>query len=540
MPQPSHSHGFETYSGRRFSAAPSKKLGLRLFPLLALAGLLTGCGSTRPSLGTAGQPPFNTANGEGNLVSQQLVTTYPTATSSTQAGLDTFYSQTICPSSLTSQNCALNQANLNTAQFGNFDVTADPIANNAAGVKLVDAVKLDYTAINVDQTPVKVSGGLAVPEIAPSAIKGVILYFHGTTVQRTNVPSNFTATTNADYTDGTLLAAVWASQGYVVVMPDYIGLGDDTTHVHPYVVYPQQNAQTGFAMLKAAESVLSSKYQISGNLPLYITGYSEGGAYALQAAHMMQNNPQYASVLNVTLKDDVPLSGFFDLSGTGVPYLFYNMDPSATSNPYYAYSPLTSIASKPYLSAYLTLSFANYANIPPTTILADSFYNYPCSGGSNCNTLDTTYFTGPLTNAYDTTVITLADAQAEEAGWGVFTNNSVKPLLTPAYAAALQNQDTTNPLYQQLVNADTYPFTPAFRVTLVSLSQDSVVTRVNSDVAYAYFTKQNAKGPYQEVLVPNGNFMISDGEYLPNAEVDHVTELPFMSILILNQFNQAK
>ena len=58
-------------------------------------------------------------------------------------------------------------------------------------------------------------------------------------------------------------------------------------------------------------------------------------------------------------------------------------------------------------------------------------------------------------------------------------------------------------------------------------------------MAYAYFTKQNAKGPYQEILVPNSDFMVSNGEYLPNTGVDHLTELPFMSILILNQFNQA-
>lgn len=520
------------------SPTPGQRLW---YPLscIVLAALLAGCGSSKPTLGAPGQPPFDSAGGEGTLVSEQPVITFSTGTTPTQTGLDTFYSQTICPSTLTAQNCAANQANLNTAEFGNFDLAANPIANNAAGVKLVDAIKVDYTAINVDQTPVKVSGGLAVPEIAPSAIKGIILYFHGTTVQRTNVPSNFTPTTSATYTDGTLLAAVWASQGYIVVMPDYIGLGDDTTHIHPYVVYPAQNAQTGFAMLKAVQTVLSSKYQITGNLPLYITGYSEGGAYALEAGHLMQTNPQYASTLNVTLKDVVPLSGFFDLSGTGVPYLFYNMDPSAPSNPYYAYSPLTSIASKPYLSAYLTLSFANYANIAPTTILSGSFYTFPCSNGSNCRTLDNLYFTDPQTSGYDTVVISIADTQAEIAGWGVFTNNSVAPLLTQSYSTALQNKDTTNPLYQQLVNADTYTFTPTFPVTLLSLQQDSVVTRVNSDVAYAYFTQQNAKGPYQELLVPNSDFMVSDGEYLPNAGVDHLTEVPFMSILILNQFNQA-
>lgn len=508
-----------------------------IFPLtLLLASVfLGGCGS-----GSSGQPPLNTANGEGNLVSQQLVTTYPTATGSTP-GLDTFYYQTICPSSLTQQNCAINEASLDTAEFGNFDVTADPIANNSAGVKLVDAVKIDYTAINVGGSPVTVSGGIAIPKIASGAIKGMILYFHGTTTQRTNVPSNFTATTDSTYTDGILLAAVWASQGYIVVMPDYIGLGDDTTHVHPYVVYPTQNAQTGFAMIQAARTVLAKNYQITGSLPLYITGYSEGGAYALQAAHLMQDNPNYASTLNVQLKAAVPLSGFFDLSGTGLSYLFYNMNPSDNSNPWFAYSPLTSIASKPYLSAYLTLSFANYSNIAPTDILASSFYNYPCSNTPpDCGNLDGLYFTNPQYSGYDTTAITLADSQAENTGWGVFTNNAITPLLTQTYANALMQKDTTNPLYQQVVSSDTYRFIPKFPVTLVSLQQDSVVTRVNSDVAYAYFTKQNPKGTYQEQLVPNSDFTVSNGNYLPNGNVDHITEMPFLSLLILNQINSTK
>lgn len=510
---------------------------LSLLVLLMFAG---GCGSNGPSLDSAGQPPFSTAQGEGNLISEQLVTTYPTATSPTQTGLDTFYTQTICPGTLTTENCALNEASLNTAEFGNFNVVADPISNNPLGVKLVDAVKIDYTAINVDQSPVKVSGGIAIPKIAPSSIKGMILYFHGTTTQRTNVPSNFTTTTNSAYTDGVLLAAVWASQGYVVVMPDYIGLGDDTTHIHPYVVYPTENAQSGFAMVQAARTFLTSSYKLTGTLPLYITGYSEGGAYALQAAHMMQSNPNYASQLKVQLKAAVPLSGFFDLSGTGLSYLFYNMNPSQTPNEWYSLEPTIAIASKPFLSAYLTLSFANYSKIAPTAILSNSFYSYPCSNNpTNCN-LDDLYFTNPQFSGYDTAVLAIADSQAEIAGWGVFTNNSIAQLMTQSYATALMNKDTSNPLYQQVVKADTYGFVPNFPVTLVSLQQDSVVTRVNSDVAYAYFMQKNPHGSYQEDLVPNTDFMVSNGEYLPASEVDHTSELPFLSVLMLNQFNTTK
>jgi hypothetical protein len=69
----------------------------------------------------------------------------------------------------------------------------------------------------------------------------------------------------------------------------------------------------------------------------------------------------------------------------------------------------------------------------------------------------------------------------------------------------------------------------------VSLEQDSVVTRVNSDVAYTYFEQKNSKGSYQEDLVPNTNFFIPG--YFADGNIDHLSELPFLGVLILNQFN---
>ena len=375
------------------------------------------------------------------------------------------------------------------------------------------------------------------PKVAASALKGIVLYYHGTTVERAHVPSAFTTTTDvANYKDGILLAALWASQGYIVVMPDYIGLGDDTTDPHPYVEYPAQNAQSGLAMMLATQTLLKQNYQIATTLPLYITGYSEGGAYSLEAAHLMQNNSAYASQMNVQLKKAVPLSGFFDLSGTGINYLFDNISPTG-SDQWFSYSPITSILSKPYLSAYLTLSFANYSGIGATDILAPDFYNDSCSAGtSTCGNLYVTYFTTTQYPGYDQIALAAADYHANSVGYSL-DSNAVTPLLTSGYAAALQNRDTGNPLYQQILQADTYTFVPNFPVTLVSLEQDSVVTRVNSDVAYAYFEQKNSKGAYQEDLIPNANFFIPG--LLADGNIDHLSELPFAGVLILSQFNQA-
>jgi hypothetical protein len=472
---------------------------------------------------------------------EHLVTIYPTGTTQSQTGLDTFYKNVICPSGLSAQGCATNQSNLDTPEFGNFDLASKPIANNPLGIKLVDAIKIDYTAVNVNGTPVTVSGGLAVPEIPPGSIKGLVLYFHGTTVQRNNVPSAFTSTTSSYYTNGILLAALWASQGYIVVMPDYIGLGDDTTNAHPYVAYPRVNAQSGLAMVLAVREILSQVYGISGTLPMFVTGYSEGGAYSLEAAHLMQDNSGYAKQLNVQFKEAVPLSGFFDLTGTGLPYLFDNLSPVDFNNRWYSLTPAESIASKPFLSAYLALSFAHYSGIPATQILAKGFYQSCPASKTPCGNLDDIYFNDTQFPDYDDVVLVDAGAQAVNAGWSAkATNysNAITPLLTPQYADALQQKDTSNPLYKQLSEADTYRFTPNFPVVLLSLEQDSVVTRRNTDVAYSYFQQQNPKGSYQEILVPNAEFLAPG--ILSDAEVDHLTELPFLGVLILNEFNTAK
>jgi len=511
--------------------APSRAV---LSTIALVAVLITACGGKS----YASYPfPFDRTHGEGDLISIQPVTSYPTATTPGSVGLDSFYAQLIC-NQLTSQECAANIANLDVPEFGNFNLNANPIGNNPLGIEAIDAVKIDYGAINVDGSPVTVSGGIEIPEIAHRRLKGIILYFHGTTVQRSNVPSTFTPTdTIAGYTDSILMAAVWASQGYIVVMPDYIGLGDDLAHVHPYVIYPRENAQSGMAMLKAARAYLRSAYKIKRRLPLLITGYSEGGAYALRAAHLMQANPRYESVLNVKLRKAAPMSGFFDLSGTGLPYLFDNI--SSTNNPWFSLNPTVSALSKPYLSAYLVLSFGSYSGVVPTEILADKFYNCP-SGTSECgagDNLDGLYFTAPQNpTPYDSVVLTLAYALATQTGWST-SNNAVTPLMTDTYAQALMNRDPTNPLYAQIVAADTYHFVPRFPVTLVSLAQDSVVTRVNSDVAYSYFVRKKPHGPYKEDLIDNNNFLAMGIASV--GPIDHTSELPFLSVLVLHEFNKV-
>jgi hypothetical protein len=517
-------------------AGRSLPLVILLFSFGAFAAGCGGGGGPGPML----PGPFNLAKGEGNLISHSLVETYPTATSDAGPGLDTLYAAGICTGLSTSQ-CAANVANLNTPLFGNFNLAADPIGKNPLGIELIDAIKIDYTALGIDKLANPVSGGILVPEIAAASIKGLILYFHVTTAQRNNVPSNFSTVAKPTGNDpeGILLAAIWASQGYVVVMPDDLGLGDDLTHPHPYVLYPAQSAQCGLAMVKAARTLLAASYGITGSMPLFLTGYSEGGAYALQSERMMQENPLYASALNVDLKKAVPLSGAFDVTGTMLPYLFDNV--TAAHNNWFSLNPTTSGLGKPYISAYLGTSFAIYSNVAPTDVFASAFYN--CATSSACvgsPNLTSLYFESPLSfglvSGADDILILLTYNQAVLTGYSV-ANNSIIPLLTSAYATALMNKDTTNPLYSLALTADTYQFVPSVPVTLVSLMEDSVVTRKNTDVAFSFFEEQNPSGPYKEDLVNNSDFSVLGLSTV--GPIDHTTELPFLSVLMLNEFNTS-
>ncbi|MGO9607125.1 MAG: lipase family protein [Candidatus Binataceae bacterium] len=508
---------------------------VHLFLGMLLMLFVSSCGASGGDSSTPAAP-FDAAKGEGDLIGTQLVATYPTSTGASM-GLDSFYTKVICDR-LDTQDCATNTANLNTPQFGNFDLATNPIGNNAYGIASIDAIKLGYTAINVDGAAVPVTGGLLVPEMNPASIRGLIVFYHGTIVERDLAPSNFPALNTASiFAANVMVAAVWASQGYVVAMPDYIGLGDDTTHVHPYITYPRVNAQSGLAMVKAARTYLTTAYHVTAALPLYLSGFSEGGAYALEAEQLMQKNGRYASELKVSLKKVAPLSGLYDVSGTELPFLFDNI--TAANNKWFLFDPVEAAISKPYVSAYLMLSFANYSGVPPTEILASSFYTCPSSvsGCGSSGNLNALYFTASQSPGYNLKVALTAFALAPATGWSL-TSNSIAPLLTPVYANALQDEDLGNPLYRQAVDANTYLFTPKTPTTLVSLREDSDATRVNSDVAYAYFISKNPSGPYQEQLVDNGNFLAvaSSGGSTP---IDHLEEVPFLIVLVLNQFNSA-
>ncbi|MCC2625838.1 MAG: hypothetical protein K0R14_1711 [Burkholderiales bacterium] len=241
-----------------------------------------------------------------------------------------------------------------TVNVGNFVVAGAA----ALGIELVQPYRITYTTAGAPYqfagnatNPQTVSAAVLVPQIAPgvalpaSRIKGVVLFYHGTILSKGGVPSDFDGTltpisnsspttvptyvnssAGTSYVQDATLAAVFATQGYVVVAPDYVGQGANYQVQHPYVIFPETNAQSGLNALKAARTALAAQgITLPNPSKLYISSYSEGGAYALWASQLAQSS--YANFLSTngfTLRRTVGISGAYDLSGATLHYEFAN------------------------------------------------------------------------------------------------------------------------------------------------------------------------------------------------------------------------
>jgi pimeloyl-ACP methyl ester carboxylesterase len=132
----------------------------------------------------------------------------------------------------------------------------------------IKAYRIEYTTTNTDGKSIKASGALIVPTVT-TAIPMLSMQ-HGTITSNNDAPSNF-GTGSEAYTFG----SVFASQGYIIVAPDYIGYGSSKDLPHPYE-HQKSLASASLDMLRAARDFLSDQ-KVNWDKRLFIAGYSEGG-----------------------------------------------------------------------------------------------------------------------------------------------------------------------------------------------------------------------------------------------------------------------
>ncbi len=140
---------------------------------------------------------------------------------------------------------------------------------------------------------VTIASGLVAMPIAPEGTVGIVSYQHGTRFTRDDVPSR---NSEKNYTN---LAAFGSHSGYMTVMPDYLGLGDNELPLHPYV-QSDTLASSSVDMLLAAKE-LATKLNYPLNNKLYLTGYSEGGFSTLVMFELLAQNYKDIAITAVAL-----------------------------------------------------------------------------------------------------------------------------------------------------------------------------------------------------------------------------------------------
>ncbi|HOX02507.1 MAG TPA: lipase family protein [Candidatus Paceibacterota bacterium] len=173
----------------------------------------------------------------------------------------------------------------------------------------VSVYRIDYETLDGWLGPTVASGALFIPAGMPAAAS-LLSYQHGTIHLRSEAPSNPGALERN-------IGLIAASHGYVVAMPDFLGLGVGSTLTHPYV-HRRSSATAVVDLLRAVRSSVTGVAAIQQALPhglsdkLFLLGYSQG-AYVTLAA---QKEIEEKHGAEFTITASAPSDGPYDLSGT--------------------------------------------------------------------------------------------------------------------------------------------------------------------------------------------------------------------------------
>ncbi|NQV36506.1 MAG: prolyl oligopeptidase family serine peptidase [Candidatus Marinimicrobia bacterium] len=244
--------------------------------------------------------------------------------------------------------------------------------DDAKAVYDVEAFTFVYKTINTQGDLVDASGAIYIPRSDSLNVTSfpLLSVHHGTTFKRDEV-----ASVNV-YNNGESLWA--ASNGFVVVCPDGLGLGV-SDGIHPYI-HSEGSAMPVIDAIRAAR-IFSDQQDVLLNNQLFLMGYSEGG-YVTMATHKIIEE-YYADEFVVTAS--APQSGPYNVEQMANLVL----GGSTYDNPeYFGYifmaysdiyelSPINEIFQSPYAEKLPHLYDGTYSggeiNDSLTTIISDLF-----------------------------------------------------------------------------------------------------------------------------------------------------------------------
>jgi pimeloyl-ACP methyl ester carboxylesterase len=191
----------------------------------------------------------------------------------------------------------------------------------------INVYRLQYETVGAKSELTTTTGALMVPSGSGSSCQGsrpIVEYAHGTSPDK-NYDIAQLSGSNAS-SEGLILAALFAAEGYIVVAPNYAGYDASTLSYHPYLVGAQQ-ADDMMDALTAARSALpvSLAPTVADNHKLFVTGYSQGGYVAMATHRALQAAGQ-------TVTASAPMSGPYALAAFGDAIFLGEVNLSATEN----------------------------------------------------------------------------------------------------------------------------------------------------------------------------------------------------------------
>lgn len=192
------------------------------------------------------------------------------------------------------------------------DAFRSQLATPKHGVKLY---KIAYQSVipEKNSAPVTAYGLVVIPDsILPGA--PIVSYQHGTIFDRSWVPSNPDGSIETQF-----MISQFASQGYIVIAPDYFGTTPGSTAPNSYFV-AQSTAQACIDMYRASMAMLQQQGITPGKL--FINGWSQGG---------------YSTLLFLRALElaNIPVAAAATASGPADPLLFVSSVLNNTS-PFFA------------------------------------------------------------------------------------------------------------------------------------------------------------------------------------------------------------
>jgi pimeloyl-ACP methyl ester carboxylesterase len=169
---------------------------------------------------------------------------------------------------------------------------------------------LEYQTVDPAGQLTPASGALMVPSGGTACEGGrpVVVYAHATRTDRNFNIADLTASGNDE---GLLMAAVFASEGYIVVAPNYVGYDISSLGYHPYLNADQQSKDMidAVAAARSALPTFEAPSSTDGG-KLFVAGYSQGGYVAMATHRAMQ-------AAGMTVTAAAPMSGPYALAAFG-------------------------------------------------------------------------------------------------------------------------------------------------------------------------------------------------------------------------------